>query len=212
MKVNNFEQIKSLLDFSSSDDFYFIQLLKRKKENPEISHHKSNLTRAIRTYTVRSMEYFNEIEPEIKAICEATKSRAYIHLTRRSFRKTAFISLQHIAERCSEEQYDLVPRIYNTACGSKGSRIKPYYWVVDIDNTEMDLLMRYLNCINECKPNLDENVIDCINTLNGVHIITTPFDVMEFEKQCVKNNLGKIDIHKNNPTVLYYSDERCDRI
>lgn len=47
IKVNNFEQIESLLDFTSSNDFYFVQIIQRKKENPEISHHKSNRTRAI---------------------------------------------------------------------------------------------------------------------------------------------------------------------
>jgi hypothetical protein len=34
--VDNFEIIKSLLQFDSEDDFYHLQILKRKKENPEL--------------------------------------------------------------------------------------------------------------------------------------------------------------------------------
>ncbi len=34
--INNIEIIKSLLKFESPDEFYFLQIIKRKKDNPEI--------------------------------------------------------------------------------------------------------------------------------------------------------------------------------
>lgn len=34
--VDNFELIRTLLKFESKDDFYFIQILQRSKDNPEI--------------------------------------------------------------------------------------------------------------------------------------------------------------------------------
>lgn len=32
--VDNFEQIGNLLSFDSNDEFYFLQILQRKKDNP----------------------------------------------------------------------------------------------------------------------------------------------------------------------------------
>jgi len=34
--IDNFEQIKKLLTFETEDDFYFGQILQRKKEHPEL--------------------------------------------------------------------------------------------------------------------------------------------------------------------------------
>ena len=34
--VNNFDKIRNFLTFNSSDDFYFIQILKRRKDNPTL--------------------------------------------------------------------------------------------------------------------------------------------------------------------------------
>ena len=33
--INNFNLIKPLLDFNSEDDFYFLQILQRKKDHPK---------------------------------------------------------------------------------------------------------------------------------------------------------------------------------
>jgi len=35
--TNNFELINDLLDFTQEDTFYFVQILKRRKENPLLS-------------------------------------------------------------------------------------------------------------------------------------------------------------------------------
>ena len=40
--------------------------------------------------------------------------------------------------------------------------------------------------------------------MNGYHLITHPFDIMYFNTLCIFNNIEKIDIHKNNSTLLYY--------
>jgi hypothetical protein len=52
--VNNFRQITQLLKFDSEDDFYHLQILKRKKENPELGSNSY----VIRTYCIRSKEPF----------------------------------------------------------------------------------------------------------------------------------------------------------
>lgn len=87
--VDNFELIRTLLKFESKDDFYFIQILQRPKDNPEIG--ASN--RLVKSYYIRSLEYFNSKKNEIKQVCELYKARAYIHLTKRSYKDVALICL-----------------------------------------------------------------------------------------------------------------------
>lgn len=54
MVVDNFIQIKDLLKFDSADDFYFCQIIKRKKENKDIG----NNSHVVKTYYVKSREDF----------------------------------------------------------------------------------------------------------------------------------------------------------
>ena len=57
---NNFEQIRNILKFED-DYFYFIQIIQRKKENPELG--SSN--RVIRSYNISSLEKFDKDKDEI---------------------------------------------------------------------------------------------------------------------------------------------------
>lgn len=50
----------------------------------------------------------------------------------------------------------------------------------------------------ECQPLDKVKYVSCIPTKNGKHLITIPFDLRQFRKIYLK-----IDVHKNNPTVLY---------
>lgn len=81
--IDNFQKIGQALHFDNEDQFYFIQILQRKKDNPVFPQNN----RLVKYYVVRSVDYFHHIEPEVKAICETTKARAYISLNRRSFKK-----------------------------------------------------------------------------------------------------------------------------
>lgn len=41
----------------------------------------------------------------------------------------------------------------------------------------------------------------------GIHVITLGFDLEQFKQQLAIAKLDNIDIHKDNPTILYYSNE-----
>ena len=47
---------------------------------------------------------------------------------------------------------------------------------------------------------MDTKYITNIPTKSGWHIITTPFNLQQF-----KEKYPDIDVHKNNPTILYIS-------
>ena len=51
-----------------------------------------------------------------------------------------------------------------------------------------------------------KKVIDVIDTLQGVHLITTPFNSKQFKETCK----DLIDIHKDNPTLLYYENNESN--
>lgn len=74
--VDNFDLIKSLLKFESQDDFYYLQIIQRSKDNPDIGANN----RLVRSYCIRSLEYFESKKKEIKQTCSRFKARAYIHL------------------------------------------------------------------------------------------------------------------------------------
>ena len=99
--INNFEQIKNLLHFENEDIFYHLQILKRKKENPEIGRNSY----LIKTYYVTSNEYLDKVKDEIINLCDFNKARAYINLNPRSFEKTAFNTLKKISDIIMNKDY-----------------------------------------------------------------------------------------------------------
>lgn len=209
MEVNNFKLIESLLDFTSSDDFYFLQILKRKKENPEVPSNHNNNKRAIRTYYINSLDHYRGIEDEVKAICLATNSRAYIHPTKRSYKKVSKLCAITIMERVFNEEYIHTYKAFNTACGKPEGRSGDKLWILDIDNS-LDVTNKYLDVLLNISWKDYEKTgkiikFNVIPTKNGYHIITKPFNLNVF-KEALPIGLIMPDIQKNNPTLLYYSD------
>ena len=56
MEVNNFLLLKKFLKFENRDDFYFLQILQRSKDNPDLGANN----RLIKAYSVGSIEYLNK--------------------------------------------------------------------------------------------------------------------------------------------------------
>jgi hypothetical protein len=190
--IDNLELIKGLLHFESEDDFYHLQIIKRKKDNPEIG---SN-SQIIKTYYVTSIEYLEEKFFEIRVLCDINNARACINLNKRSFEKIAFHLLKKISDQIMNKDFRSVRKAYESVCGEYSSE-KNKKFIIDIDG-ELDELESVTQFINfECKP--EGNKIICvIPTKNGCHLITSPFDLKNFKYQ-----FPLIDVHKNNPTILY---------
>lgn len=193
--VDNFELIRTLLKFESKDDFYFVQILQRSKDNPEIGANN----RLVKSYYIRSLEYFDSKKNEIKQVCELYKARAYIHLTKRSYKDVALVCLQNLVERIRYDQVDEIYRCYDSACSVSYVKANKT-WVVDIDepidNRAVNNILLFIE--RECQP-IGSKFKALIPTKSGFHLITTPFDMSTFAKQ-----YPNIDVHKNNPTLLYF--------
>lgn len=198
MEINNLKIILNFLKFNSSDDFYFLQIIKRKKDNPKLSGSE----RIIKSYYIKSEKELFESYPEIINLCKFHNARAYIRLTPRSFEKITFAVFSKITNSIIEKTYNTIYKIFDSACGeysSSNNRI----WIVDVDLSDFNLVLTIAEEINKIPGNGNPNTLGYIKTPNGWHILTTPFNIKILEPTMCKY---KIDIQKNNPTLLYYDN------
>ena len=191
--VDVFNDIKELLVFDSEDDFYYLQILQRKKENPKLG----NNSRVIKNYYIDNIEYLEKRYDEIKALCEQFNARAMLRLNKRSYKKVAFKTLQHIANTMANGDYSFIKKCYTRSCGN-GHNDKNKTWIIDIDGKfKNEWLLEIVEFINESDP-VGDKVIKKLPTKNGLHLITKPFDSRDF-----RDKYPEIDIHKDNPINLY---------
>lgn len=203
--IDNFKQIKTLLEFSSDDIYYHLQIIRRGKDHPELPA----ANRMIKAYFICNLEELDYVEDEIKKLCEFFKARAYINLAPKSIKKTTMLQIKYLAERVYIGDYKKIWKSWNTCAGEiKGEEPR---WVVDIDhNVDDSNLEPAWGAIADfidykCDPKIDPinvffdtKIVADIPTKNGYHLITTSFNLQQF-----KERYPDIDVHKNNPTILY---------
>ena len=199
--TNNFKQISKLLEFTSEDDFYFVQILKRKKDQPEAVKGSNNSSRLIKAYYINSVQHLLDLEEEMIFFAEHFNARVGINLNKRSYYKTAFNTLKKIAEQMHNKNFKNVKRAWATSCGLHNAN-EDKKWILDIDvgDTLIDWQKTpglIKECINSAKPE-GEKILAEIPTKSGVHLITKPFD-----PRTLKAFYPDIEIHKNNPVNLW---------
>lgn len=192
MEIDNFDIILPLLKYDCDDDFYYLQILQRKKENDELG---SN-SRVVRNYYIKSNDYLANRKDEIIKLCTVFNARAMIRLNRRSFEKTAYKAMQNLANTMSNKEWVFCMKAYDRACG-QGHNEADKTWIVDIDGVGRltNDMVRYIE--RECEP-IGNKFIAVIPSKNGCHLITRPFNLQTF-----KTLFPDIEVHKDNPTNLY---------
>jgi len=192
--INNLETIKGVMKFDSEDDFYHLQIIKRKKEHPELGSNSM----IVKTYYIRSIEYLESKMPEIISLCNLHDARGCINLNRRSFEKIAYQMLIKVTNQIMNRDFKSVRKAYESVCGLHSSE-QEKKWIIDIDEKNPDIITIISNTIKNCEPDRRvDKVVTILETKHGFHLITKPFNVAEFSKFH-----PDIDIHKDNPTILY---------
>lgn len=205
--VDNFKLIRDYLKFESEDDFYFLQILKRKKDGPgpngiQVTGANSK-SRVIKTYCISSVEYLDKIESEVKHLCDYFNARAMIILSRRSYKETALLEMAQISSMIMFGQYKNVKSSYNSACAKSKSLDK--YFLIDIDAEDLEhkeFIKNYIQ--NEARNDNVEHgqrILLELPTKHGFHLITTPFDINGLLKVYPKDKHEFV--HKDGPTILY---------
>jgi hypothetical protein len=192
-EVDNLLLIAGILKFDSPDDFYYLQIIQRKKENKNLG---SN-SRVIKNYYITSVAHLSNRYEEIKDLCRTFNARACIRLNRRSFEKVAFKSLTNVANTISNKDFSSLKGSYDRACGT-GHNEPNKTWILDIDGKfTTQKLSELENVMEKASPEGDK-VLYYISSKTGVHIITKPFDCRVFREK-----FPDIEIHKDNPTNLF---------
>lgn len=194
--IDNFDLIKSLFYFNEANNlFYHLQIIRRGKDHPDLPA----ANRTIMTYYVQSAEHLEKIKSEVISLCEMFGARAYINLRTKSFEDLGKLALFKLSERVYNGDYKKIYKIFNSAAGElKGLNS---IFLIDIDDNHskeevLDWLDHYFN-------HGDRSYLFAeVPTKNGVHLITTPFNLSAF-----KFSFPNIDVHKNNPTILYIPND-----
>ena len=206
--IDNFEQIKNLLKFDNEYQFYFLQIIQRKKdfkEDDTITYlGTNNNNRLIKAYYIFSLEQLEKYKSEILALCNLFKARAGISLNRRDARVISLEMMKLLADNIKNNHFNQLSKIYNTVCGQYHQE-KDKTWILDIDY----MTGYYIKTIDEViRQNLVKDlyniepigskIITAIPSKSGYHLITRSFNSQKFSQM-----YPKIEIHKNNPTDLY---------
>jgi len=193
--IDNFEQIKQYLTFDSSDDFYYVQIIQRRKENPEL---KTN-NYMVKSYTITSADYLEMKKKEIVTLCELHNARAYINLNKRSFEKCAYHSMKKLTDVILAKSFKSAKKVFDSVA-SAHSADKEKKWLIDVDDMEFPSPLMMAHIEHNCKPYDPDKIIGVIKTLNGCHLITKPFNIVQFREK-----YPDVEVKKNSPTLLYYS-------
>lgn len=196
MNVDNFDEFRKLLDFSTPNSFYFLQIIQRSKDDNTVTS-SNNRYRRVKSYYIASLEEYDRFIPEIKKFCENNNARAYIRLSPISFYEVALNTAIEYMRRIKECQTFKSCNIYDSCCETTrtcGQKL----WMIDVDSNDPSYFSQFVDIAV-----IHKNVVAAFPTVNGMHFIIKPFDIREWKDTEVA------EIKKHNPiTLLYYNDNK----
>ena len=212
--TDNFETIKNYIascdpDFDSNEDkYYTIEIIQRKKDNPNNPLIKSQ--HSIKVYYINRIEDLNKYREEIITLCNVFNARAYMSVNCHSYEQVTKNAMIELATCIANNDYHKPYNIYQS-CSAKYVNNKDKRWLIDVDKddaeriplTVEELTNRIINAIeNECEPK--HKIIAVIDSCSGKHIITHQFNTIQFV-----NNLSdyytSADVIKKNAITIIYS-------
>lgn len=215
--VNNFNLIKENLTFLNDKSFYFIQILKRKKENPEMKSY----SRPIESFYVFSTDQLERLMPHIIEKCEQNRARAYIKMNCLDAESVMLESISVMTQEIRKRNWKSMSSVLNSACGICGKQDgNEKLYLIDLDGEFADKkeeVIEYVESLEPIKynytpldyglsPEVIKKVKMVIPTRNGVHLLSTGFNMEDFRKVYPKS---VVDIHDDGITLLYFP-KCCD--
>ena len=193
MSVNNTAKIGTMISFDN-DDFYFVQILKRRKDNIDLERDMI----VINNYYIESVEHYIKTIPHIIELCIMENASAYIRLNKRNYKKLGSHMVKRVVDIVFSENSNSLKGVFNSIAGEFHSDTDKK-WVIDIDN---DKEVQYSELLEEAtrlqKETGRDPMAEIFPTKNGIHLITRPFNLQKF-----KEKFPTIDVHKDANTILY---------
>lgn len=186
--INNFDIFEKYIKNIENNEYINISIITRNKDGD------NSCNRYIKTYFITSLDYYNFVKDEIIKICDVLCARAYISIAPKNYNNlTKELNLE-IATRLYNNEIGKIHRIIDKCASIVKPKFK--YFILDFDYNYVNDNERYNNLLNYLK---DIKIYEKkIPTKNGCHIITEPFNVVEFRKL-----FPDIEIKKNWISLLY---------
>lgn len=202
---------KSLLgsqfdDFT--DAFYTIEIIGRVKDNARIIAGNNKF----KTYYIKTIKDLDNYENEIKLLCDTLNMRAYISVNHKSMKHVTLNTMAEYANRIAQDNFTKPYSVFDS-CAAKYAERSDQLWIIDVDKEDAyyyslnapmtvdDLVDNYIKIVETCEPK--KKVVAVIPTKSGRHIITHPFNTVEFMNKAPRNKTVESLIKKNNLTLLY---------
>ena len=187
--TDNFDLLKEFYArhprVNDSDTFLFGQIMARKKDGASCANSNNKV---IKDLVFRTPEDFDKKKVEITTLCKTFGARAYVNVNPRSYKAVALEMAGLCLDYIRRGSENAIRTAFSTTCGR--SITKGGYWVIDIDDS------RLVEPVSALIPT--EKF--AVPTVNGLHLLCKGFDTRPLRKAFC----DEIDIHKNNPTLLYY--------
>lgn len=199
MAIDNFDLIKHNLTFRNDRSFYFVLLLKRRKENDEMEVHAE----PIGSYYIFSVGDLMRRKKEIIEKCEGHRARAYIRVNCMDIEAVLLKQKQLITDVIDNKRWNYITKTLDNAC--EMPEIQDGFenlYLVDLDGEYAKKRHDIKALINSIEPEDNNNKIKMIlPTKNGCHLLTSEFNIKQF-----KNTYPDVDVHNEGLTLLYYPE------
>ena len=204
MIIDNFNAVAPWFDnLSDQGDFFFVQVMQRNKEKNNVG----SSGYVIKDYHFFDKETFLSKKEEITTLCKAFNARAYFWINPRNCKEVQYEIIREALEAIELGTHKLF-KCVSRALGRKRCNKYKSKWILDFDTKDWSLINKYLDLVRKCRPNVNK-ILYYVPTVNGIHVITLGFDLGQFKQKVAIAKLDNIDIHKDNPSVLYYDDVRA---
>lgn len=202
---NRLREFMQLPELEGGDAYYVIELVRRGKDCPDLpaaNYHFKN-------YYIDTLAKYDKMQDEIRLLCRTLRLRAYVSVCRKSFRRVTMSTLAEMARRASLGDFSRPYAVFDS-CSGKDLGKDGKYWVVDIDDCQFNTLphvkkrRRIIKTIESCEP-AGQKMEMILPTRTGVHLITRPFNMEQFNRLCKENpEIEEIpDVKKNHVTLLF---------
>lgn len=213
VEVDNYQAIGNLLEFKKPNDtIYFVQIIKRDKDNPG-QKSRYNAAQYLKEYYFEGLDEFLNAEQEIKSLCKQENARAYIYMNARSkavIDKWTQINLQRMNKhRGMKDKFGGNAKAL--AAGRSFDDPSRPLCFVDVDSDDqrdIDMTLQIINYMG-IKPLYTYRSLN-----NGIHIILPnvedakklKFDIingdLSGQSRRVKMN-AKVGLEIDKPVLLY---------
>ena len=204
MEVNNFKAIEDYISLVMlrdgsypgiiNDAFFEVRILTRNKDFNDDGHN-GDFSHTYHIYTLTDLSKFKN---QIITLCNTFNARAYISICRKSVKGiTRALNLEIARSFINDDPikpWKVLDRVIMQYHKSKERK-----FMIDVDNKDKE----YIDYIKNVVKYINGEILAEIQTIHGVHLITSPFNLDEYKSILNKDHKEISEIKKNHITLLY---------